>query len=230
MPTNKKSPRKKPANKKVIVKKSVASCKVLLLVVLTILIVLILVGFHKSSKKVNIITSSYPSYVTSLQNTINSAVTNLDDPFTKLGYTSINKKPVKCSLLYSEGATTQLDCSGEYQAYTRTPRNPLGETNLENQAQLLQTLLIVGGWQAGGNGVTLTSLIDGTYKGIDYSPDAAYLKNINGNSCIFDTDIAYSNPNPTAINSTLSCSRTVSVTGIPKGSFYENTPIGQSSG
>ena len=43
---------------------------------------------------------------------------------------------------------------------------------VQQNAAKLQGLMKSQGWLGGTNGVTLTSLIDGTAKGIDWSPDA----------------------------------------------------------
>jgi hypothetical protein len=70
---------------------------------------------------------------------------------------------------------------------------------------------------------TFSFLIDGTYQSKDYSPDAYYEKVTGNYDCTFDTMIAYANPHPPAINSTLMCVRTVNLFGTPPNEFYSSS-------
>jgi hypothetical protein len=161
-------------------------------------------------------------YVNKVQSMTEIQNTDLQLPFNKLGFSTISNHST-CSLEIAQSISTQIDCYSNKQSYTKLPNNSIGKINLESSAQTLQTLLKTKGWTGGSNGVTLTSLIDGTYQGRDYSPDAYYEKVVGDYDCVFDTMIAYSNPQPPAINSSLSCDRTVNIFGTPKGEFYNSS-------
>jgi len=120
-----------------------------------------------------------------------------------------NKDAAKCNLELAQSFHTEVDCFASWQSYTKLPVGAVGTASIQGQAKALQTSLITKGWLAGSNGVTLTGLIDGTVHGIDYSPDANYEKVTGKTDCVFDIMIAYANPQPPAIRSTLSCDRTL---------------------
>jgi len=161
-----------------------------------------------------------PFYTSSVEKSFNSASDGLHNPFAKLGYTNVKKIPTRCNLQQAQSIHTEIDCAINQQAYAKLPTAPSARANTEEQASQLQALLKTNGWRSGSNGVTLTSLIDGTARGKDYSPDAYYEKTINGTDCMFDTMIAYANPQPAAITSLLSCDRTVNILGAPKNEIY----------
>ena len=159
-------------------------------------------------------------YTNGIQNTQNNELKQLNNPFKTLSSTANPKTSTGCSLELAQSIHTQIDCNVSQLVYAKLPVTAAGQSSIQAKAQTLQTLLSIDGWSGGGNGVTLTSLIDGTAKGIDYSPDAYYEKVIGNNDCVFDVMIEYANPQPPAVNISLSCDRTLDVLGAPKNEFY----------
>lgn len=188
--------------------------------VILCLLVFVLRGWVRTTILPAVVT---PFYASSVQNTLGDQSSSLGDPFAKLGLTKVNKSAAKCSLELAQSYHTEIDCFASWQSYTKLPAGAAGTASIQGQAKALQSSLITKGWQAGSNGVTLTGLVDGTAHGIDYSPDANYEKITGKTDCVFDVMIAYANPQPPAIRSTLSCDRTLNVLGTPKGEFYNSS-------
>jgi hypothetical protein len=161
-----------------------------------------------------------PFYSSSVKSTLNSENVSIHKPLSTLG-SKIESKATTCSLEEAQGIHTEIDCYAQIQTYTQI-QNSI-KSDIELWAQAEQDYLVSNGWKSGSNGVTLTSLIDGIYQGKDYSPDAFYEKVIGSNDCIYDTMIAYANPQPPAINTMLSCSRTINVLGSPKDEIYNSS-------
>jgi hypothetical protein len=159
-------------------------------------------------------------YTNSVKNAQNNELRQLNNPFKTLGATANPKISTSCNLEMAQSIHTEIDCNARQLAYTKLPVTTAGQADIQAQAQTLQTLLSIDGWNGGSNGVTLASLIDGTAKGIDYSPDANYEKVIGNYDCVFDVMIEYANPQPPAVNISLSCDRTLDVLGAPKNEFY----------
>lgn len=157
-----------------------------------------------------------------VQHMLDTQVTSLHDPFARFGMVPSPSRAM-CTRQLAQSIHTQIGCSAVLQAYTRLPADKIERANIEAQAKELQVLLQKNGWQGGSNGVTITSLISGMYRGIDYSPNAYYEKVIGTYDCMFDTMIAYANPKPPAVNSTFSCDRTVNILGETRGVIYDSS-------
>ncbi len=227
MPAKKKSPVKKPSTavtKKVSTAPKTFPIRNYLTALGGLIVIVLLLFVFRGWFRVTVIPKSFSMfYNNGIQTTLDNEMSNLQNPFVKLGYTSVNKIGTGCSLQQAQSIHTEIDCSAERHGYTKTPKSSTGEANLETQAQNIQNALQKNGWQDGGNGVTLTSLVDGTYHGIDYSPDAYYEKVVGNYDCVFDTTVAYANPNPAAISSTFSCDRTVDILGAPGAELYTSS-------
>jgi len=156
-----------------------------------------------------------------VQATLDQESSKLQDPLARLGFNSVTKTSA-CHLQLAQSIHTQVDCSVVKQAYAQLPSGAAAVANTQKQAALLQTQLLAEGWRSGSNGVTLSGLINGTAKGVDYSPDAYYEKVVGGTDCTFDTMIAYSNPHPPALRSSLACDKTVDFLGAPHNEFYNS--------
>jgi hypothetical protein len=216
---NKNAKSKKPAKFNKQTKQSFYSNKTFIVVASFLLLILLLFFLRGWFRATVIPKTSSLFYINSVQNTLASENTDLQYPFNQLGLTSSPSKST-CNLEVAQSISTEIDCGVSIQSYAKLPSNKSGQTSIEAKAQSIQNLLSSMGWKGGSNGVTLTSLIDGTYQGKDYSPDAYYEKVIGNDDCVFDTMIAYANPQPPAISSTLSCDRTVNILGTPNGEFY----------
>jgi len=118
-----------------------------------------------------------------------------------------------------EGVRVHVDCSVSLQNYGLLPQDDKGKKSTIEAANALETSLTQSGYQTGvdgyTNGVTVRSLVTGTYEGKDYSPDAYYAKKIGDVFCSFQITIAYSNPKPPAINMVHSCVSLFNIFGEP---------------
>lgn len=163
-------------------------------------------------------------YLGGVQSVVDSQSASLNDPLRSLGFSSISTNK-SCNLELAQSIHTEVDCDTTEQSYVKLPTGTAFASE-ERVTASLQSHLAALGWQAGSNGITLTSLIDGTAKGIDYSPDANYEKIVGKhNDCVLDVMIAYANPQSPAIRGTFSCDRTIDFLGMPKGQFY-NSSVG----
>ncbi len=187
------------------------------LIILIIVVVVVALGtIFRGWLRVTVIPKTVEAfYLSGVNNTYDKESLALENPFTALGYSNPTKSD-KCSLEAAQSFHTAVDCTDSQQAYTKLPTDAASQTKVQQQAASLQSMLGTNGWQGGSNGVTLTSLVDGTAKGIDSSPDAFYQTTDGNNVCIFDTTIAYSHPQPPAIRSLFTCDRVVNFLGTPK--------------
>lgn len=157
-------------------------------------------------------------YLHSVDTTFTEQSKLLYNPISSLGLPD-SAKDASCNLQQAQRLHTEVDCSVSQLSYAKLQN----VHTVEQQAAQLQTRLTNNGWHGGGNGVTLTSLIDGIAQGKDYSPDAYYEKVVNKDDCVFDVMIAYSNPQPPAIRGTFSCDRTINIFGSFKGQVYSSS-------
>jgi hypothetical protein len=204
-------------------KKQSRNSRSILWVLGSIVVVLILIFLFRGWFRVTVIPKTAGQfYSNGVKDTANKEATALNNPFGTLGLATPKTSDV-CTLQQAQSIHTEINCYTNQEGYTKLPTSFTGLVNIQKQTSSLQTLLNSNGWQAGSNGVTLTSLINGTAKGIDYSPDAFYQKIIGNTDCTFDTMIAYANPQPPAIRVTFSCSRTINFLGAPKDETYNSS-------
>jgi hypothetical protein len=145
----------------------------------------------------------------------------LGSPFeTLLGGTP--KTEYNCSTYATQSFHTQVGCEALRSKYV-VLSNVGSRQEVVDAAIKIEAKLKVQGFQGGNNGVTLTSLVSGTYEGKDYSPDAFYQKVSGQYACVMDTNIAYGNPAPAAINMRLWCDRTFNIFGQPNNITFDST-------
>jgi len=160
-------------------------------------------------------------YKTQLTTQLDTQNKQMADPFVQLGNTSTDTK-FSCAVYSSWWYKTEVGCNAVKMKYIKI--EDIGnKTSVKTKVDAIESKLKDLGFEGGGNGVTFTSLVMGTYDGIDYNPDAFYEKVSNDYHCTFDTNIAYANPSPPAINMTLSCTRTFNILGKPPTSIYQST-------
>ena len=188
--------------------------------VAALIIVLVILFFCRSWLRFTVFPhTASVFYVHNVQAAFDQQQKALGDPLQKLGITSPTRHK-GCDLQQAQSIHTEIDCSVMEQGYTKLATDDQSMAHLQQQAATIQSALKSQGWQSGSNGVTVTSLIDGIAKKVDYSPDAFYEKIIGRNDCTFDVMIAYANPAQPAIRVTLSCDRTVNMFGAPKNPVY----------
>jgi len=146
-------------------------------------------------------------YMPGISSTFEKQDNTLGHPLQSLGFQNVATKK-HCLKMIAQGYHVDIDCIAIQQGYVVLPSSAEGIAKEQQAAAKIQSALQASGWQGGSNGVTVTSLIDGTTQGKDYSPDAYYEKTVGKNHCIFDIFIAYSNPKPPAISIQFFCERT----------------------
>lgn len=123
-----------------------------------------------------------------------------------------------CVSIY-EGIKVHVSCDTAMQQYGQLRQGQEGKLAATNAASEVEKALVQSGYEkgidGGSNGVTLSSLIGGTYQGIDYSPDAFYSKKVGDALCTFQVTVAYSSPKPAAINVRHVCTREFDPFGVP---------------
>jgi len=160
-------------------------------------------------------------YSHSTQTTETTANYALGNPFSLL--TSTDPKPdTSCSVAARGIISTEVNCQSTMHAYTKLGQSPADEAKVMKSVGQIESMLKTLNYSGGSNSVTFTSLVSGTYKGIDWSPDAFYQKVSGSTDCMFDTQIAYSNlaHQQPAISLTLTCSRTIDILGTPAHETY----------
>ena len=146
---------------------------------------------------------------------------SLNDPMARL-LGSIPLHKTSCYSQQLQGIHSELGCQAGYQAIRKLSGSETDKTTMMKTVATIESQLQARGYHHGQNGVSLTSLVDGTYKGIDYTPDAYYEKVIGQYDCVFDTSLAYANPQPPAIRVSMWCDRTFNFLGAPKGETYRS--------
>lgn len=116
------------------------------------------------------------------------------------------KKNYGCNLYLSPTDKDKVICDNSIAGYTKI-KDMGSKDETRTKVKDIEAQLKRQGYATLNNDVTLTSLIDGTYNGEDYSPDAYYQKKNGKYNCVFATQIAYANPTEPAINTMLSCVR-----------------------
>lgn len=150
------------------------------------------------------------------QKVLDDQMGRLKDPLGRLGITQKNKSG-DCTLMYANGFTSNYFCGHAYQGYLSDARNL--KPGLADRATALEISLQADGWMRGGT--SLTQLGSNIAKGIDSTPDAAYMKHIGAYTCLLDFNSAFRKPNPPAINGDMACSRSYDIFG--KAPYYAPT-------
>jgi hypothetical protein len=123
----------------------------------------------------------------------------LGKPFETLGLPAATKIS-RCSAIYASKLQTEVGCYSNYSSYgSNLP------ADLATRAARLEKALKNQGWSGGNTTISVLGMNIG--KGIDYTPDAAYQKQIGGIFCLADFNTAFSKPKPPALNGTIGCSQ-----------------------
>lgn len=189
-------------------------------------IILLMVGALHTRIQANIApVLAKPFYMKSVKTTMLDQSAALKGPMVLLYGESpggVPKEKNNCNAGTVQGIHTQVICQSTLDGYTKLPQDAAGKQRVTTNVQVIEAALKANGYTAGSNDVTLTSLVMGTYEGKSNSPDAFYEKVTGDYDCIFDTNVAYSDPKPAAIHSSFSCARTVNVLGAPSQAVYQS--------
>ena len=159
-------------------------------------------------------------YSNSVQKVYQDEIGKLQDPLASLGYQATSPATARCYTVVANGLKTQVDCSYGYDATQKTPTDTEAKRTLNANAEKLQALLQANGWQGeysndGQPYSSLVKLVSSLTSGIDYQPDATYLKQVGNVACIFGNNTAFSQPDPAQITTRISCSRSINILGQP---------------
>lgn len=147
-----------------------------------------------------------------------SEANKLGNPLPSLGFTGAASLNRNCYMVVANGLSTQVECSRQLEANQTLKDMRADSRTLIAGASKLQQLLEVNGWkgdfaQSGQN--ALVSLITDLTKGIDYHPDATYIKEVDGATCTFSNYTAFAKPAEPALSSKLWCTKTYNILGTP---------------
>lgn len=128
----------------------------------------------------------------------------------------------RCFLAAHDVLRSQVSCTDTSEKVISLGE-PADKETVLSKALEIEGKLKEAGYAAGSNNITFRGQVAGTYDGIDYSPDAFYQKVVEGKyHCIFNSYIAYSNPDTPKIRIILACEKTVNVLGRPSGVMHES--------
>ena len=158
-----------------------------------------------------------------LQRDMDAETAALQDPLKLLGYSQIDVTRSTCVMQSAQGFRETLSCTSSLHAYTEMPKDAAGKAALNRNAEKLQTLLQQRSWEGEytdtAQTMSLKRLVHNLNEGIDYTPDAAYMKTVGNMQCLMDTSTAFSSPKPAAMSTTISCSRLL----MPFGHMQEHS-------
>jgi hypothetical protein len=159
-------------------------------------------------------------YSNSVQKVYQDEMNKLQDPLALLGYHVTLPADAHCYTVVANGVKTQVDCSYGYDVSRETPTDMEAKRALNANVEKLQALLQANGWQGeysndGQPYSSLVKLVSSITSGIDYQPDATYLKQIGNIECIFGNNTAFSHPNPAQMTTRISCSKSINILGQP---------------
>jgi hypothetical protein len=139
----------------------------------------------------------------SVQATLDTEYSNLGKPLDILGLPR-HARTGKCTMVSSQHFKTTMDCSYIYKSYSDKVSGL--KPDLEIRAATLETNLKNKGW-TGGN-TSISTLGQNINKGIDWTPDASYTKQVGKTYCLADFNTAFSKPKPPALSGVVMCSHT----------------------
>ncbi len=143
----------------------------------------------------------------------------LGDPFKALGYSSLQNDTGSCTTDWARGIRTNIVCNYDQNTYQEVPKDQAYKDTLNANAAKLMDKLKQNGWEGqytdNGEFTSLTKLIRNLTDGIDYTPDASYFKKIGPVECYIQTTTAFSKPEPPAMDTHLTCSRSIYIIGDP---------------
>ena len=143
----------------------------------------------------------------------------LQKPFELLGYTDMELVLGDCYTVFAQGFRTEVSCIYDMRAYKVLNQDPRARDELARNAERLQGLLQNAGWEGEytetGVHNSLKKLVTNLLAGVDYQPDASYRKQFGDVECFLGTNTAFSAPEPPAMATQLSCTRSYGIFGRP---------------
>lgn len=129
----------------------------------------------------------------------------LGEPLKTLGFTDIEQPAPVCQYMKKYGYEgNPLDCTAGLKSY-KVFSDDASKSQAINAAQKLSGLLQQNGWHQGDDEDEVGKWFQDVLNGVDYRADAYHYKYFGNTFCILDFFVAYSNPNPPAVNTELRC-------------------------
>jgi len=170
------------------------------LFILILVIVCFLVrGWIRSSVVPEVVSLTYGHSVKTISE---KEYSNLNKPFEALGLPDPKIKS-DCTLVYAKRFKMVIYCCYSYSSYSDKISGL--SPDLGARSQTLAATLKNNGWAGGVTNIS--TLGQNIRKGIDWTPDAAYMKQIGNTFCLADFNTAFSKPKPPALSGSVSCSR-----------------------
>lgn len=153
-----------------------------------------------------------------VQNTLREEMERVEQPLISLGHRSVFDASNKCKLQYAQRLHTNYFCSYTQTASTEVPVLKADRDKLILAASGLQERLESQGWRNqltnSTESVPLTTLLTDVFNGTEITPpNAQYLKDSNGTTCVFSTWVFSSESGNPRIDSDFTCFKDVRVFG-----------------
>ncbi len=153
-----------------------------------------------------------------------SEMDKLGQPLTVLGYENVEPLLTGCKLSTAQMLSTSFHCSYTFKAFKEVPTDQAGKDAIIQSAAELQITLQENGWSGefieSEEYTSLTKLVKNINAGIDYTPDASYLKSVGDVTCLFGSNTAFATPDAPAIASFFTCSRNIDWLGAPTANEF----------
>lgn len=188
--------------------------------VVLLVICLLVYGFRST------VVSKFAPFVASLttgrqlQSLADDELTKLGGPFRALGFSDVKIQKAKCTIDTQDEVRVGINCQYTAEAYREMPKSEQEQATLVENATKLQKVLKANGWDgeysSKSSHASLEEIIGNVTKGIDYTPDAYYYKQVGDMNCTFDTITAFSKPKTPAVSTRFDCyKRTIYPFGEP---------------
>lgn len=166
-----------------------------LVFVLVVVVLFLALGGVKTTKRI------YYGYKS--RTALSNENKKLGEPLKALGFTSIEGGNSVCQYFEKFGYENKpLDCTTTLKSY-QVFSDDAAKSRAAEAAGTLSRLLKQNGWQQGNYEVGKW-FQDVTNK-VDWNPDAYHYKYFDDTFCMLDFFVAYSNPNPPAVNAEMRC-------------------------
>lgn len=131
----------------------------------------------------------------------------LNEPLSTFGITNINRGNPACSITQIYGYEgDSLLCVTTQDQFIKIDKETRQQESFVSSAKRLDDLLKTNGWKTESNSAnSFDEWMKAITTGKDFNTDINATKTVGGVKCIVIMTVAYSNPNPPAINTSLSC-------------------------
>lgn len=155
-----------------------------------------------------------------IEDVYSTEIAKLGEPFNALGVKNLTGEEGKCITGYADRFKISVSCVRSQTAYATLEDRSLTAEQIVANAQTLQNTLQAEGWKGifaeSDDATSLSKLVQNIAKGIDYTPDATYIKQVGSISCVFSSHTAFSAPDKPAFETQLWCGQEFYPFGLPE--------------